>query len=313
MNIAGKDALDFKITDATSYDAHIGDFERFTTALTTPLAVRMMALANISPGQHILDVGTGTGVVALEAAKAVGSRGRCVAVDLSEKMLASATISARRANLDERIDFKVMDAEALQFEAASFDVVVSLFALLHFPNPNRALQEMFRVLKPGGAIVIGVGSGPRWFSAQGIRHALGIVPDAIARLRGRQLVAPQFLNQLVQKYIPAHAAPEESSLARAGRNRTDKVPRLLRDAGFENLRLHWEGHHAKLKTSEDFWDIQRTFSSIARKRLNTAASAELATVREKFEEDCQRVLARGGRLTYPFAAFFVAARRPFQS
>ncbi|HEV2046858.1 MAG TPA: methyltransferase domain-containing protein [Chthoniobacterales bacterium] len=313
MDTAEKCTLDFKITDATSYDAHVGDFERFSAVLTTPLATRIIAMADISAGQRVLDIGTGTGVVALEAAKAAGDRGRCIAIDLSEKMLVSARANARRAKLIERIEFRTMDAESLQFEAASFDVVVSLFALLHFPHPDVALKEMFRVLRPSGTLVVGVGSAPRWLSAQGIGHAVSIVQDVIARLRGRQLVAPQFLNQLVQECIPAHDEPEESSLAQAGRNRTRNVPQLLRDAGFENLRQHWEAHRATLETLADFWDIQRTFSTIARKRLNTATSDQIAEIRAKFEEVCQDVLSRDGRLTYPFAAFFVAARRPLQS
>jgi hypothetical protein len=84
----------------------------------------------------------------------------------------------------------------------------------------------------------------------------------------------------------------------------------VRDAGFKNLREHWEGHQARLETVADFWDIQRTFSSIARKRLNSATPDRVAAVREKFDALCGQVLERGGRLTYPFAAFIVAARRP---
>jgi len=94
---------DFKIADATSYDAHVRDFERFSNLLTTPLARRMIAMADISAGQRVLDIGTGTGVVALEAAKAAGDRGKCIGVDLSEKMLASARGNACRENLTKRI------------------------------------------------------------------------------------------------------------------------------------------------------------------------------------------------------------------
>jgi len=304
---------DFKIDDATSYDPHIEDFGRFSAVLTTPLARRLIAMANVSDGQRVLDVGTGTGVVALEIAKAVGHEGRCIGIDLSEKMLEAAITNARRVNLTERVDFKVMDAESLQFEAANFDVVVSLFALLHFPDPATALNEMFRVLKPGGTLVVAVGSSPRWLSWLGMKHAVTLVPEFIARLLRRRLVAPEFLNRLVQESIPAGDESEESSLARANRNRTRSVTTLLRDAGFENLRQHWEGHQATMKTPEDFWDIQRTFSTIARKRLNRGTSDQITKIRARFEQSCQEMLARGGQLTYPFAAFFVAARRPLQS
>jgi ubiquinone/menaquinone biosynthesis C-methylase UbiE len=206
-----------------------------------------------------------------------------------------------------------MDAEALEFRETSFDVVLSLFALLHFPNPDIALEEMFRVLKPGGTMVVAVGSGPRWLSWQGLQHAVRISTDLVSRLRGRQLVAPQFLNRLVQEMIPATEQVEESPFARAGRNRTASLPQLVQAAGFENLREHWEGHETTLETVADFWDIQRTFSSIARKRLNRAQPERIAAVRKQFYLRAEAALAQGGKLTYPFAAFFVSARRPRQS
>lgn len=301
---------DFKIDDASSYDAHIADFERFTTVLTAPLARRLVSMAVIAPGQRVLDIGTGTGVVALEAARLAGAAGKVVGVDLSPKMLAAAETQSRAAGLVERVEFKAMDAEALTFEDASFDAVVSLFALLHFPNPAMALREMFRVLKPGGTLVVAVGSAPPWLSLRGLAHAFSLVPDLLARLSGRQLVAPRFINQLVETHLPAHDEAEESPLAQEGRDRSRNVPRLIREAGFANLQQHWEGHETNLKTAEDFWNIQRTFSSIARKRLNGATPEQVAAIREEFDKTCGQILSRGGRLTYPFAALFVVARRP---
>ena len=313
MSSEQRRAVDFKETDAMSYDAHVEDFDRFSSALTKPFARRMIAMANISAGQRVLDIGTGTGVLALEAAKAVGNEGQCIGIDLSEKMLASAKASARQTNLTERTEFKVMDAESLEFKPASFDAVVSLFALLHFPNPSNALKEMFRVLKPGGTLVVAVGSPPSWFSWQGVIHAANLIPQLVARLRGLELVAPQFLNQLVQECIPAQDEPEVSSLAQAGRNRSRIVPRLIRNAGFVNLRQCWEGRQTVIETPADFWRIQRTFSSIARKRLNRATPDQVAGVRAKFDELCHKVLSRGGRLIYPVGAFFVAAERSSQT
>jgi ubiquinone/menaquinone biosynthesis C-methylase UbiE len=313
MNKIETAGADFKTADAASYDAHVQTFARFSAELTTPLARRLVEMANISTNQRVLDVGTGTGVVALEAAKAISSAGECVGVDLSEKMFAAARAEADRRLSDGPIKFLKMDAESLQFESACFDVVLSLFAVLHFPNPEIALNEMYRVLKPGGRLVVGIGSAPPWFSLVGLRHAMQLVPKTIALLCGYRLVGPGFLERLIEETIPAGSEPEESALARTGRNRTRALQRLVRDAGFLDLREDWEGHEATLKTPADFWDIQRTFSSIARKRLNRATPEQVVEVRTKFDARCQQVLARSGKLVYPVGAFFVAAKKPEQS
>jgi len=313
MNPAQSVGNDFKKTDAASYDAHVETFARFSAVTTIPLARRLVEMANISTSERVLDVGTGTGIVALEAANATGPAGEIVGIDLSEKMFAAARAEADRSGPQARMNFLKMDAESLQFESGSFDVVLSLFAVLHFPNPDAALKEMYRVLKPGGRLIIGVGSAPPWLSGVGLRHGLQLVAKTIARLFGYRLVGPGFLERLIEDRIPAGNEAEESALAGSGRNRTRALPRLVRDAGFVDLRKDWQGHEVTLETPGDFWDIQRTFSSIARKRLNRATLEQVAKVRAKFDSHCRRVLARGGKLIYPVGAFFVAAKRPGQS
>ena len=101
----------------------------------------------IAEGAHILDLGTGTGNVAVAAAKHVGSRGHVIGVDLSEGLLHEA---GRRAG-DLPVEFRQMDAEALGFADAAFDVVVS--SLLAGVHMVRVLRLVRRVLRPGGRAV----------------------------------------------------------------------------------------------------------------------------------------------------------------
>src|SRR6185503_11997657 len=101
---------------------------------------------------------------------------RVVGIDISEAMLARARERAAARGLAERITLRTMDAEALAFDDAAYDVVVSLFALLHLPDPLRALREMRRVLRPGGRLVVGVGSGAP-VSIQGLVHRAGRLRD----------------------------------------------------------------------------------------------------------------------------------------
>lgn len=299
----------FKTRDATSYDSLAEQFDYYTERLSHKLAARMVALAEIATNDRVLDVGTGTGVVALQAAQIVGEKGMIDGVDLSDGMLETAKNKAVRLNLVAKTKFSRMDAENLEFDAQTFDKVVSLFALLHFPNPLVALKEIFRVMRPDGKLVLAVGSSPP-MSFSGILHRFKHLPDFVQRLRGKQLVAPAFLDSLVENYLPQTNEAEESHLAHHSHNRTQPVETLIKQVGFEVLKTDWQGDTEIIETPEDFWEIQRTFSSIARKRINDAAPEKSELLYNKFVEKCRQVQTSGGKLVYPFGAFYVVAQKP---
>jgi phosphatidylethanolamine/phosphatidyl-N-methylethanolamine N-methyltransferase len=101
-------------------------------------------------GGRILEVGVGTGISLPGYARS----NRLVGIDISEPMLAKARERVVQLGLDNVEDIAVMDAEALAFPDASFDVVVAQYVVTAVPNPEQALNEFLRVLKPGGEIVI---------------------------------------------------------------------------------------------------------------------------------------------------------------
>lgn len=114
---------------------------------TTPPAARLVEYAGVQEGQMVLDLACGTGVVAVTAAR----RGaRVQGLDLSPVLLAHARESAAQAGVV--IEFSEGDAEDLPYPDDSFDVVLSQFGHMFAPRPALALQEMLRVLKPGGTI-----------------------------------------------------------------------------------------------------------------------------------------------------------------
>jgi SAM-dependent methyltransferase len=116
-------------------------------AVTTPPAARLAHFAGVQPGQRLLDVGCGTGVVAITAAR----RGaRVSALDLTPQLLERARENAGMAGVN--VDWHEGDAEQLPFGDAEFDVVVSQFAHIFAPRPDVVTAEMLRVLKPGGTI-----------------------------------------------------------------------------------------------------------------------------------------------------------------
>jgi SAM-dependent methyltransferase len=115
--------------------------------MTTPPAAMLVKFAQVGPGQRVLDVGCGTGVVAVTAAR-LGAK--VSGLDLTPALLERARENARIAGVD--IDFIEGDAEALPYPDASFDVVLSQFGHMFAPRPAVAVKEMLRVLKPGGHI-----------------------------------------------------------------------------------------------------------------------------------------------------------------
>jgi ubiquinone/menaquinone biosynthesis C-methylase UbiE len=115
----------------------------------------MLALAALAPGERVLDVACGTGLVSFDAARAVGREGQVLGVDLSQKMIDTASAAARQCGLAD-VAFTRMDAESLDLADASFEVVLCALGLMYLPEPEQALREMRRVLRPGGRIALAV-------------------------------------------------------------------------------------------------------------------------------------------------------------
>jgi len=137
------------------WDLAAADYESLWQAQLAEAQVALLALASPAGGEQVLDIACGTGLVSLEAARAVGPRGRVLGIDLSERMVDAAERRARDLGLS-NCSFSRMDAEMLALPNASFDVVLCALGLMYMPNPERALREMSRVLRPGGRLSLAV-------------------------------------------------------------------------------------------------------------------------------------------------------------
>jgi SAM-dependent methyltransferase len=108
-------------------------------------------LAPADPGARWLEVACGAGMIARELSERVGS---VHGVDLTPAMVERGRAEASSAGL-ENVEFSLGDATALEFDAASFDGAITRFSFHHIPAPQRALEEMARVVRPGGWVVVG--------------------------------------------------------------------------------------------------------------------------------------------------------------
>lgn len=178
------------------------------TQITKPVTERLLDLAGVGLGHHVLDIACGTGEPAIPAALRVRD-GHVVATDFVEEMLAFAREKAAAKGV-RNVEFRRADGEGLSFPDASFDAVTVRFGLMFMPTPLACLTKAHQVLRPGGRIAVACWAGPE-------ENLWASLPMRVIR---RELEMP---------------APPPSSpglFAFADRSRLESV---LKEAGFRNV------------------------------------------------------------------------------
>jgi SAM-dependent methyltransferase len=198
------------------------NYERyFVPTIGRPLAAQLVDVAALRPGERVLDVACGTGIVTRLAAERVGADGAVAGVDINPGMLGVAR-SAAPPELG--IDWHEAGAEALPFQDATFDVALCQMGLQFFPDKPAALRQARRVLVPGGRLVLNVpGPTPRIF---------GILADVLARH-----VKPEAAG-FVHQVFSLHEVQELESLARG--------------AGFVDVSIRASDERLHLGAPEEF-------------------------------------------------------------
>ena len=177
-------------------------------------------LAGVPAGGRALDVCCGTGDLALRLARHVGRAGRVLGTDFSSEMLRIARRRAVRARLDAVCRFVPADAQALPVADSTFDVATVGFGIRNLAEPEAALREFFRVLRPGGRLAVLEFSSPR---NPVIRRLYDLYSFTLMPWLGR--VATRHPDAYL--YLPASVRqwPDQ-----------DAFGALLRRAGFERVR-----------------------------------------------------------------------------
>ncbi|MEX1023618.1 MAG: methyltransferase domain-containing protein [Planctomycetota bacterium] len=147
------DPIQFKETTRAQWQKAAEAWNAWGSTLSTwlgPATERMLDLARVGPGSHVLDVAAGAGEQTLTTALRVGPEGRVLATDLAPNILEFAARAAREAGLNQ-VETRAIDGERLdELPAETFDAAISRVGLIYFPDQQRALAGVRHALKPGG-------------------------------------------------------------------------------------------------------------------------------------------------------------------
>lgn len=225
--------------------------------LRAGLQTALLDEARLAPGEKVLDLAAGPGLLARDAARRVLPDGWVLASDIAENMLAE---GQRRAAADGLPDLlaAACDAEHLAFADASVDVTLIGLGLFIFPDPAKALAELHRVLRPGGRIALSV-----W----GPRDAVPLIAraqDCIARLLPPPKVARPTVFRLGEHEV---------------------LNTLLGEAGFGEVSITPHTFACRFDTADDYWQAFLDLAGGAAESLSRLPDAMQARLRAAVADD----------------------------
>jgi ubiquinone/menaquinone biosynthesis C-methylase UbiE len=243
-------------------------YERWVVPFVVgPWVPALLDLADLRPGERVLDIATGTGVVARLAARRVSPGGTVTGLDLNEAMLEQAKRLPLPPGLT--VDWRQGTALALPFVDRRYDVVLCQQGLQFFPDRLKALGEMRRVLTPSGRLAVSVWAGPS--------------PYFVAMRDG------------LSRYVSSDAAT--SGLVAFSLAEANELRGLVETGGFRDVAVHRVHLTLRLPSPEEFF--LRHLSAVPAAGLVAAAGAEVHAALVAHMKDATREYVDGYGLAVP--------------
>jgi ubiquinone/menaquinone biosynthesis C-methylase UbiE len=227
------------------------------------LSQRLIELAEIKPGQRVLDIATGIGEPSITAAKVVGNGGHVLATDISRQMLANAKERATSLRLQDIIEFRETDAENLDLANSSFDAALCRWGLMLFPNLDTAIGKIYSSLVSDGRFAAAV-----WAEATKV---------PIINL------ATKIIGSQVQMSPSPQGVPNPFSLSD-----TDKLENSLARAGFRDIHIDRVIVTFEFESGEDYCRYCQAVSASARTALSKITEERKEDVWRKVAEEAAR-------------------------
>ncbi len=243
------------------------------------IADRLVKYGQVSSGQYILDIATGTGHVATFSAQLVGDEGRVIGIDISPGMLERAKHKAEKLNL-KNIEFQLSDAETLNFATNSFDRIFCSSAFIWMSDLIAALRLWHNCLKPGG--IIGI-------------HAFA----------DTAFIAGVVTQKVAQKYGVSFSMSKPTGTVK-------KCQNLLQQAGFEaiDIKVEQDGSYISLDKAKGMWaGSSHPAPGQYPPPLSQLSSEQLAQAKAEFETELEALQTEQG-IWNDITTFYVYGRKP---
>lgn len=276
---------DIREETRAAWDSVAENWARSDDAFETfarPVSQWILHEARLQPGQRVLELACGPGALGLEAAERVGPAGHVLLSDVSEAMVEQAKKRAEAAGAA-NVDFKVLDAEWIDEPAASFDAIVCRWGLMFPADPEAAMRECRRVLRPGARLATAA-----W--------------DTEERNPWMSIIGAELYEQgLVGESEPD--APGPMRFARPEGRLAD----LLHAAGFQEVELEALDLLVEFPGIEAYWDSQSSRSCRTQKALALTDERGQTALREGVERRAEPYRQSDGTLRFPVRPLVAAA------
>jgi ubiquinone/menaquinone biosynthesis C-methylase UbiE len=265
------DPVKYKNTTHDQWQAAAEAWYRWSPTLNQWLCnatEKMLDIAGITTGHRVLNIAAGAGEQSITTAKKVGPAGFVLATDISPNILKYAKAMAQEASVN-NIEIKVMHGENLTLEDETFDAVISRVGLIYFPDQQKALKEMRRVLKVGGKVTAIVYSTPeknKFFSV------------LVSIIRNRAKLPP---------HLPGQPGP--FSLGAEG-----VIEKAFSQAGFKNVKAVRIDLPLMLSSAKECVRFERESFGALHQMLSGLSDAEKESVWAEIEKELQTFESENG-------------------